>query len=82
MERRQFTEEFKREAVKLARQPGASKAGFSRCAICPCLPAAFSSSSALTSSIVEKKRTRLPCRPIASTPKAVARCVLPVPGPQ
>jgi transposase len=30
MERRQFTEEFKREAVKLARQPGASKAGIAR----------------------------------------------------
>jgi transposase len=30
MERRQFTEEFKREAVKLARQTGASKAGIAR----------------------------------------------------
>jgi transposase-like protein len=30
MERRQFTEEFKREAVMLARQPGASKAGIAR----------------------------------------------------
>lgn len=30
MERRQFTEEFKREAVKLARQPGASKAGIAK----------------------------------------------------
>lgn len=27
MERRHFTEEFKREAVTLSRQPGASKAG-------------------------------------------------------
>jgi transposase len=30
MERRRFTEEFKREAVKLARQPGASKAGIAK----------------------------------------------------
>jgi transposase len=30
MERRQFTEEFKREAVKLARQPGASTSGIAR----------------------------------------------------
>lgn len=30
MQRRTFTEEFKREAVKLARQPGASKAGIAR----------------------------------------------------
>lgn len=30
MERRQFTEEFKREAVRLARQPGASKSGIAR----------------------------------------------------
>jgi transposase len=30
MQRRQFTEEFKREAVKLARQPGASNAGIAR----------------------------------------------------
>lgn len=30
MQRRQFTEEFKREAVKLARQPGASKAAIAR----------------------------------------------------
>lgn len=29
-ERRVFSEEFKREAVKLARQPGASKAGIAR----------------------------------------------------
>ena len=30
MERRQFTDEFKREAVRLARQPGTSKAGISK----------------------------------------------------
>ena len=30
MQRRTFTEEFKHEAVKLARQPGASKAGIAR----------------------------------------------------
>jgi transposase len=30
MQRRQFTEEFKREAVKLAREPGASKAAIAR----------------------------------------------------
>lgn len=30
MERRQFTDEFKREAVRLTRQPGTSKAGISR----------------------------------------------------
>jgi transposase len=30
MERRQFTDEFKREAVRLARQPGASKAGIAK----------------------------------------------------
>jgi transposase len=30
MQRRQFTEEFKREAVKLSRQPGASKAAIAR----------------------------------------------------
>jgi transposase len=30
MQRRTFTEEFKREAVKLVRQPGASKAGIAR----------------------------------------------------
>lgn len=30
MERRQFTEEFKREAVRLASQPGISKAGVSK----------------------------------------------------
>lgn len=30
MQRRQFTEEFKREAVKLARQPGASHAAIAR----------------------------------------------------
>jgi len=30
MERRHFTDEFKREAVKLARQPGASKAGIAK----------------------------------------------------
>ena len=30
MERRQFTDEFKREAVRLARQPGASKAGIAQ----------------------------------------------------
>ena len=30
MQRRQFTEEFKREAVKLTRQPGASNAGIAR----------------------------------------------------
>lgn len=30
MERRKFTDEFKREAVKLARQPGASKAGIAK----------------------------------------------------
>mmetsp|Transcript_59148 Transcript_59148/g.139281 ORF Transcript_59148/g.139281 Transcript_59148/m.139281 type:complete len:209 (+) Transcript_59148:7873-8499(+) len=53
----------------------------SRCAICPALPAAFSASSALTSSTVDWKRTRLPCRWMASMPSAVARCVLPVPGP-
>jgi transposase len=29
-ERRVFSEEFKREAVKLARQPGATKAGIAR----------------------------------------------------
>lgn len=29
-ERRAFTDEFKREAVKLARQPGATKAGIAR----------------------------------------------------
>ena len=30
MQRRRFTEEFKREAVKLTRQPGATKAAISR----------------------------------------------------
>ena len=30
MERRQFTDEFKREAVRLASQPGISKAGISK----------------------------------------------------
>ncbi len=30
MERRQFTDEFKREAVRLASQPGISKAGVSK----------------------------------------------------
>lgn len=30
MQRRQFTEEFKREAVKLSRQPGANKAAIAR----------------------------------------------------
>jgi transposase len=30
MERRQFTDEFKREAVRLARQPGVSKAGIAK----------------------------------------------------
>ena len=30
MRRRTFSEEFKREAVKLVRQPGASKAGIAR----------------------------------------------------
>ena len=30
MERRQFTDEFKREAVRLARQPGGSKAGIAK----------------------------------------------------
>jgi transposase len=30
MERRQFTDEFKREAVRLARQPGTSKAGIAK----------------------------------------------------
>lgn len=30
MERRQFTEEFKREAVELVRQSGASKAGIAK----------------------------------------------------
>jgi transposase len=30
MQRRQFTEEFKREAVKLAREPGATKAAIAR----------------------------------------------------
>jgi transposase len=30
MQRRQFTEEFKREALKLARQPGANKAAIAR----------------------------------------------------
>lgn len=30
MERRQFTDEFKREAVRLASQPGTSKTGISR----------------------------------------------------
>jgi transposase len=29
-QRRTFSEEFKREAVKLVRQPGASKAGIAR----------------------------------------------------
>jgi transposase-like protein len=30
MERRQFTDDFKREAVRLARQPGAGKAGIAK----------------------------------------------------
>lgn len=30
MERREFTDEFKREAIRLASQPGTSKAGISR----------------------------------------------------
>jgi hypothetical protein len=47
----------------------------------PALPCAFSCSSALTRSTVEKNRTRLPCRVMPDTPMAVARCVLPVPGP-
>ena len=50
-------------------------------AICPALPHAFSTSKALTNSTVDKKRTRMPCFWIASTPMAVAKCVLPVLGP-
>ena len=30
MERRQFTDDFKREAVRLVRQPGASRAGIAK----------------------------------------------------
>lgn len=71
------TEEDKRHAELEQKH----RVGWRRLAIWPARPLAFSSSSALTNSMVEKNRTRLPCLRSASTPMAVARCVLPVPGP-